>query len=487
MLMTSAALTIALLLSACTNQAASDGIAAAAGQSSGETIASAVSEASGTATTGTESTTSSETTAAPTPTPEPTPEPKLQVRAVYVSGPMAGVQIDHFIELCDQTELNALVIDVKENGVVNYASDVPLVKEIGAFKKNMKVAEVLQKCHDHGIYVIGRVVCFRDDVLSRARQSWAVQRASGGIWTENKIAWLNPSVEEVQQYNIDIAKEAVSLGFDEIQFDYVRFPTSSKSNPAVYSESMPEKKEVIAGFLKNACAQIKEVKDVPVTADIFGIVAESIKDGEAIGQHLETVGAIVDAICPMVYPSHYANAGHGTMGNGVGQDINGVLFTAPDLKPYDVVYQTMLRIQKRSAASADFKAVVRPYLQDFTATYLEDAYSQTYGDKQIREQIQAVYDSGYREWILWDGRNTYTETALLTQAQADAEAVELAGKAAALSTAATGQAGDASVEAPQSTESAASEASTAASGSACTTGLSDGAGKPAAESSEERQ
>lgn len=424
------AMGLAILLSACTANGTLPGSQAA---SNGQTTASVTqAQASTEATTVTETSATTEATPtptpSPTPTPEPTPEPMVEVRAVYLSGPMAGVKIDHFIELANTTEINALVIDVKEGGIVNYASEVPLVQELGAFTKYMKVSEVLEKCHQNNIYVIGRIVCFRDDTLGRAKPEWAVQKASGGIWLEGSAgAWTNPSIAEVQQYNIDIAKEAVTLGFDEIQFDYVRFPTTTRKNPVTYAADMAEKKEVIASFLERACKEIKAVRDVPVTADIFGIVAESVKDGEAIGQHLETVASIVDAICPMVYPSHYANSGTGAMGNGVGQDINGVLFTAPDLNPHDVVYQTLLKIKSRSEADPAFKAVVRPYLQDFTATYIGNkAYYQEYGAKQIREQIQAVYDAGYKEWILWDGRNTYTESALLPGTNADAAAYDTA-------------------------------------------------------------
>ncbi len=353
-------------------------------------------------------------------TPEPEPEKKepVKVKAVYVTGTVAGSKrLDEFIELVNSTELNSLVIDIKEGGMVNYDSQVPLVKELGLSKKNFNVEEVLKKCHENNIHVVGRIVVFRDNGLATKKNALAIKRVNGSIWTEGKQgAWTNPYREEVQDYNIDIAKEAVELGFDEIQFDYVRFPTA-KAKEVSYGENVPEKSEVISGFLKKASEAIKKVKDVPVSADVFGIVVESDRDGNAIGQKFDLLGEHIDYISPMIYPSHYANDSKGTMGNGVGQSVNGVLFTAPDLKPYDVIYQSLLKTKQRISESAAFTAQVRPYLQDFTASYLPDGYWQTYGKKQVRDQIQAVYDAGYEEWILWSGKNIYTKDALLLESK----------------------------------------------------------------------
>ena len=362
-------------------------------------------------------------TITPEPTPEATPEPaptpeakeNVKVKAVYVTGPVAGTRIDKLIELVEKTELNSLVIDIKEGGYVNYESNVPLVKELGLYKKNYNVEEILKKCHEKNIYVIGRIVVFRDDGLATKKPEYAIKKPNGSIWKEGDHgAWTNPYLEGVQDYNIEIAKEAVRLGFDEIQYDYVRFPTA-KASEVNYGENMPEKINAISDFLKKSAEEIKKVKDVPVSADIFGIVAESERDGKTIGQHLELVGLHIDYISPMVYPSHYANASNKTMGNGVGQRINGVLFTAPDLKPYEVVYNALLKTKSRIEAVPGYKAKIRPYLQDFTAKYLPEGYFQVYGPEQVRAQIQAVYDAGYEEWILWNSRNNYTMGALLPE------------------------------------------------------------------------
>ena len=340
----------------------------------------------------------------------------VKVKAVYLTGPKAGVALDQFIDLVNTTELNALVIDIKET-VVNYEPNVPLAQEHKLYTKFYNVDEVLRKCHENGIYVIGRIVVFRDNALAQAVPDFAIRKADGSFWLENKSkegAWTNPSVQGVLDYNIEIAMDAVSRGFDEIQFDYVRFPTVPKSNPAHYPEDMPDKIDIIDGFLQQASERIKAIREVPISADVFGIIAESVSDGKAIGQQLEYLGANADYLCPMIYPSHYANAGSGIMGNGMGQKINGVLFTAPDLHPYDVILQSLLKTKSRAEASEGFKAGIRPYLQDFTASYIKNtAYYQTYGPKQLREQIQAVYDAGYEEWILWNGKNVYSTDGLL--------------------------------------------------------------------------
>lgn len=354
------------------------------------------------------------------PEPSPPEEPPkrrfedIKVRAVYLTGNSAGndAKLHKIIELSKTTELNAVVIDIKENGKVNYVSSVPEVVKNKAFVDLYDPEHVIKMLHDNDIYVIGRLVCFRDNELATKRPDLAIKGPGGEIWKENmgsgKTGWTNPYLEEVWRYNLDIAREAIEKGFDEIQFDYVRFPTA-KSSEVYYGEDVPSKADAICSFLKLASKELYEERGVPVSADVFGIIFESDRDGENIGQVLEKVGKDINYICPMVYPSHYANASNGIMGNGVGQTINGVLFTAPDLEPYKVVYNTLIKGRNRISAVEGYKADIRPYLQAFTAKYLPKGYYQTYGPQQIRQQIQAVYDAGYHEWILWDPSNNYSE------------------------------------------------------------------------------
>ncbi|WP_010248995.1 putative glycoside hydrolase [Acetivibrio cellulolyticus] len=336
----------------------------------------------------------------------------IKVKAIYLTGTSAGnkAYLDKMISIINTTELNAVVIDVKEDGKVNYESNVAQVKETGAYQELYDPDYVIKTLHDNGVYVIGRVVCFRDNYMASKRPDLAIKKADGSLWKENgKIAWTNPYLKEVWNYNIEIGKEAIDKGFDEIQFDYVRFPTASASSVS-YGQGVPEKAEAISGFLKAASDEFNK-KNVPVSADVFAIICESAGDREGIGQVLEKVGIEVDYISPMIYPSHYANNSKGMMGNGVGQSINNVLFTAPDLKPYDVVYNALLKTKDRISKVGGYKAKVRPYLQYFTATYLPKGYYQNYGPEQIRQQIKAVYDAGYEEWIFWDSGNRYKDSS----------------------------------------------------------------------------
>ncbi len=335
----------------------------------------------------------------------------VKVRALYLSGPSAGKSsiIDKVIELAKTTELNAVVIDVKEAGVVNYKSDVPEVKNNGLYVEYYDPASLIKKLHDNNIYVIGRIVCFLDNGLGTKRADLAIKRKDGTPWKEGRYGvWVNPYNEEVRKYNIDIAKEAVEKGFDEIQFDYVRFP-SGTGNKVDYGSDVPTKSEIICEFLRTAK---RELNGVFVSADVFGIICLDKNTKNTIGQDLETVGLDIDYICPMVYPSHYANASknHYT-GNGVGQNINGILFTAPDLEPYKVVYNTLLVAKDRISKVNGYKAKVRPYLQSFTASYLPKGYYMAYGAEEVRQQIKAVYDAGFEEWILWNSENIYPDGA----------------------------------------------------------------------------
>lgn len=337
----------------------------------------------------------------------------IKVKAVYLSGSAAGSKatIKHIIDLAKSTELNAVVIDVKDDrGKVNYISDIPEVKQNSAFQNYYDVNYVLKTLHESNIYVIARIVSFKDPLMSTKRADLAIKRPNGQLWRENTTtSWLNPYNEEAWKYDINIAKEAVDKGFDEIQFDYVRFPDARKSD-VNYGTTPPPKQDAVNGYLRTAFKEIHDGKGIPVSADIFAIVCESPGDTEGIGQVLESVGKEVDYISPMIYPSHYANASHGMMGNGVGQSINGVNFTAPDLKPYEVVYNALLKTKNRISKVEGYKAKVRPYLQDFTASYIKNkAYYQIYGPEQVKQEKKAVYDAGFEEWILWDPACTYTE------------------------------------------------------------------------------
>ena len=329
-----------------------------------------------------------------------------KVKALYLTGWTAGNEdkINYFIDLANKTEINAYVIDIKDDdGYVAYQSQLEQVKSANTWIQKYNVDSVIKKMHDNDIYVIGRLVCFNDPKFSAVRPDLAIKKSEGSLYRDNRNhTWLNPYKKESWDYLINLAKEAVNRGFDEIQFDYVRFPSDGNQSLIDYGVNGIEKHNIISEFLEYAKQQLV---DVPVSADVYGIICESPGDTENIGQYLEITGKNIDAISPMVYPSHYA----------VGQVVNGVKYAKPDLEPYSVVYNTLIKAKERLSKVEGYNAKVRPYLQAFTATWLGNGYYQRYGAEQIKQQIKAVYDAGYDEWILWDPANKYPEEALMPE------------------------------------------------------------------------
>ncbi|NLL05432.1 MAG: putative glycoside hydrolase [Clostridiaceae bacterium] len=329
----------------------------------------------------------------------------VKVKALYLTGWTVGSsdRVQHYVDLANSTEINSYVVDIKDDdGYVGYESNVPAVREAGAWMNKYNADEVLKAFHDNDIHVIGRLVCFKDPVYSAKNTSLAIKKIDGQIWKESLgggkyASWLNPYKEETWEYLVSIAKEAVEKGFDEIQFDYVRFPNGIKK-VTDFSSYNKEKYEAINEFLAYAK---KEIPGVPISADVFGIICESPADTEGIGQYLELIGKDIDYVSPMVYPSHYA----------VGQTVNGVTFSKPDLDPYGVVYNSLKKAKDRIATVDGYKADIRAYLQDFTASWLGSGYYKQYGPEDVKQQIKAVYDAGYEEWIMWNAGNKYSEDA----------------------------------------------------------------------------
>ncbi|MDP4181050.1 MAG: putative glycoside hydrolase [Bacillota bacterium] len=331
-----------------------------------------------------------------------------KLRAFYFSGWTAGnpQRIKQVIELAKTTDLNAVVIDIKDdNGTIGYKTDIQDVKDNGAVEVKFDVDKVIKQLHEGNVFVIGRLVCFKDPILPKKHPELAFKKKDGSIWRDNiGRAWVNPFNQGAWDYNIKIAQEAIDKGFDGIQFDYVRFCNDGDIKKIYFGENFDPstKSDAISGFLKKSYEEIHNKKGAELSADVFGISAVATADDKIIGQNWEKLAANVDYLSPMVYPSHYATIKQ----NNVGQEINGVLFTKPDLEPYNVIYQTLLSGDKR-LKKANIKVNIRPYLQAFTAPWLGKGYYQKYGTEQVKQQIKAVYDAGYTEWILWDPANNY--------------------------------------------------------------------------------
>lgn len=327
-----------------------------------------------------------------------------KVKGIYVSGPRAGSSkyMPELIELAKETEINAMVIDIKnDSGEVTYKMDIPAVVEAGSGVNYIKDIEgLIETLNENNIYPIARIVVFKDSYIAEKRPDLTIKNKDGSVWRDkSNIAWVNPYNKDVWDYVIDIAKEAANVGFKEIQFDYIRFSTDSRMKNADFGElaETMSRTEIITEFTKYAYEQLSPL-GVYVSADVYGTIINSKTDADIVGQDYVEMSKYLDYICPMVYPSHYAN---GSM-----------KIQYPDLDPYNVIYKSMGYSNEELAKipEGEHKAIVRPWLQAFTATWL--ANYQTYGGKQIREQIQAVYDAGLEEWILWNGSCSYTSDGL---------------------------------------------------------------------------
>lgn len=338
---------------------------------------------------------------------------RTKVKGIYVTGPKAGSGgMEDLIRLVDETELNAMVIDVKnDEGNLTFRltneeipQDIPVLDRISEMQAGIRyirdIQTMMQELKDHNIYTIARIVCFKDPILSAAQPELALTKPDGKPVTDaNGLAWVNPYRQEVWEYLTELAEMAADLGFDEIQYDYVRFPVGSDADAADYGVDMEAypKRQAIQDFLSYAGDRLHE-KGCVVTADVFGTIIGSETDVQTVGQDYRALGQTVDAISPMVYPSHYANGVFG--------------LKVPDAHPYEAVSAAMQGSAEelQSIPEAE-RAVVRPWLQAFTATWVPGHIS--YNGTQIREQIQAVYDAGYEEWILWNATNRYSPDGLL--------------------------------------------------------------------------
>jgi hypothetical protein len=299
--------------------------------------------------------------------------------------------------LLGRTELNAVVIDVKgDRGWIPYRTEVPLALAAGTQGPVIlrDIDGLLADYKARGIYTIARIVVMKDNVLANHRRDLAViDTRTGKPWIDREnLAWVDPFREDVWDYNIAIAREAVAKGFDEIQFDYVRFPTDGKLGAARYARptSTEARLGAIAGFLGRARRQLGPLGAF-VAADVFGYTAFNENDTD-IGQRIEELAPHLDYICPMVYPSGYHVGIPG--------------YRNPVAHPYEVVHESVRLIRKRSAGHP---VMVRPWLQDFK-DYAFDR--RIFGITEVRAQIKGADDAGAVGWMLWNPRNDYTGAAL---------------------------------------------------------------------------
>ena len=318
---------------------------------------------------------------------------EFAAKAVYLNPTMDdGYDLDRLLGLIDRTELNALVIDVKEEGVY-VDTGVDLFHEAGTVVPYYDVVAVLDALHAHDVYAIARQVVFKDTPLAGARPDLAVADAvTGAPWRDmNGVAWVNPFNEEVWAANIDLAVELAGRGFDEIQFDYVRFPTDGDLEAMDFGREVTEsvRVETIAGFLGEARANLA-ASGAKVGADVFGFTL--ILDDIGIGQNVGRIAEVVDYVCPMVYPSHFPNGSIAVAGH-------------PNVFPYETI---AISLGSGEEKVAGLRGKLRPWLQDFSLPGMSD-----YGPAQVRAQIDAAEANGAAGWMVWNAASVYHEDAFV--------------------------------------------------------------------------
>jgi hypothetical protein len=347
----------------------------------------------------------------------PTPN---SVRAVYMTSWVAGTPSlrTKIVELIEETELNSIVIDIKDDtGRVSFAVEDEYLNEIGTPEIRIPdIKEFIKSLNEKQIYVIGRISVFQDPHLIKVRPELAVKRDSDKTinWGDRKgIGWLDAGSHEAWDYVISIAREAHKVGFDELNFDYIRFPSDGNMRDIYYPFSEdkvladPEfgKAIVLKNFFAYLDSQLNDL-EIPISADLFGMTTTN-KDDLNIGQVLENALPYFDYIAPMVYPSHYPKGFNGY------QNVNQY--------PYEIVNFSMSEAVKRvgelkitlASTTPDAPYLsklkpnqLRPWLQD-------NDYPVHYTPEMVRAQIDATYDAGLNSWMLWDAANTYTRAALL--------------------------------------------------------------------------
>jgi len=328
------------------------------------------------------------------------------VKGVYVSACAASNKKmrEGLIKLAQETEINTLVIDVKDyTGTISFLSPRPELQNSGKGCQVPDLKEFLAELHQNNIYAVGRITVFQDPTLANKEPAWAVKKNSDKtkLWADNKgIHYLDPGAEGVWQYIVLLAKESYALGFDEINFDYIRFPSDGNmkdiyfpySEATIVASPTLGKSKVMRKFFEYLHQELASTS-IKLSADLFGMTTTN-KDDLNIGQLLEDALANFDFVAPMVYPSHYPAGFNGW------KDVNAV--------PYEIVQYSMSKAVERAKLASSSPLKLRPWLQD-------NNYPVVYTAKMVRTQIQATYDVGLTSWMLWDAANTYTREALLLE------------------------------------------------------------------------
>lgn len=334
--------------------------------------------------------------------------PKDGVKGIYVtSNSTQGKKMDELVKFIKDSNLNTMVIDVKDD-----TGNITMKLNTGNKQVDKNTLDIvdgkklLKKLHDNNIYPIARIVTFKDTKLANEHPEWTFKNSDGSVWTNGKgDSFVNPFMKEVWKYDIDVAKAAAKAGFQDIQFDYVRFPEGFENqadsltyNKGEYKNSQmssgDQRVDTITKFLEYANKELKPM-GVNVSADVFGYSA-LVENAPGIGQSFPKISKNVDAISSMIYPSHWSNGDFGLQ--------------APDTEPYKTVNRYIQKENSLLDTLGKDKPISRPWIQDFTASYLGAGNYIDYDAKAISEEVQALKDNGVNEFLLWNAGNDYTES-----------------------------------------------------------------------------
>ena len=337
---------------------------------------------------------------APLPPPPPPPPTHIKtpdpVKGIYMTSWVASTNgwKDNLISFMEKSEVNAVVVDVKDyTGKVSFELSDPELKKVGSSEPRIRdIRDFINKLHEKNIYAIARIAVFQDPFYVKYKPESAVKRTSGVIWRDRKgLPWVDPCDKEYWDYIIKISKESEQVGFDEINFDYIRFASDGKMDDIAYTHCEPKfkKADALEKFYQYLSANLKDI-GVPISADLFGMVTTN-KDDLGIGQVLEKAAPYFNYISPMVYPSHYPPTYDG--------------FKNPNLYPYEIIKLAMDTASARLIAASSTPTKLRPWLQDFKLGGV------VYDATMIRKEKKAVYDAGLTSWLMWDPANKYTRGA----------------------------------------------------------------------------
>lgn len=323
-------------------------------------------------------------------------ETPKDVKAIYMTSFVASSEKMRtpLIDFIDQSEINSVVIDIKDyTGFVSIKLSDPKLKDLAVEEvRIVDIENLIDILHSKNIYVIARVAVFQDPIFSKRRLDLAVQTKAGELWKDRKgLSWIDAGSKEYWDYMITLSKEIYNKGFDEINFDYIRYPSDGNMKDIYYPKTLDQNKsETLASFFKYLNDNLR-ANGIKTSADLFGMTT-SVKDDMGIGQVLEKALPYFDYIAPMIYPSHYPSGFEG--------------FKNPASYPYEVIYKAMNDGVVRAETASSTKDKFRPWIQDFDL-------GADYGVAEIKAQIKALNDLGLYSYMVWSPSNRYTKEAFI--------------------------------------------------------------------------